>query len=142
MKNEPIIFDPYSIIVDFYEQWAEPQKDDIEFYVKRATSVRGPVVDLGVGTGRVAIPIARAGQDVIGVDTSGAMLTEGARKAAEQGVADKIRFVEGDMRTFVAEPPVELVIIPFRGFQHVLTVDDQLAALDSIKRSLVPGGLL
>jgi SAM-dependent methyltransferase len=142
MKNEPIVFDPYSILVDFYEQWAEPQRDDIPFYVKRATSVRGPVVELGVGTGRVAIPIARAGQDVIGVDTSDAMLTEGARRAASNNVADKIQFVEGDMRTFVADPPVELVIIPFRGFLHLLTVEDQLAALESIRRSLVPGGLL
>jgi SAM-dependent methyltransferase len=140
--SEPILFDPYSIVVDFYEQWAKPQKDDIPFYVKCATSVRGPVVELGVGTGRIAIPIARAGQDVIGVDTSGAMRTEGARKAAAEGVADKIRFVEDDMRTFVADPPVELVIIPFRGFLHMLTVEDQLAALDAIRRSLVPGGLL
>ena len=138
----PILFDPYSILVDFYEEWAKPQQDDIGFYVKRATSVRGPVVELGVGTGRVAIPIARAGQDVIGVDTSSAMLTEGARRAAVEGVAEKIRFVEGDMRTFVAEPAGELVIIPFRGFQHLLSVDDQLAALTSIRRSLVPGGLL
>jgi SAM-dependent methyltransferase len=140
--NEPIVFDPYSIVVDFYEQWAKPQKDDIPFYVKRATLVRGPVVELGVGTGRVAIPIARAGQDVIGVDASGAMLTEGARKAAAEGVAGKIKFVEADMRTFVAEPAVELVIIPFRGFLHMLTVEDQLAALDAIRRSLVPGGRL
>jgi len=138
----PILFDPYSIVVDFYEEWAKPQQDDIPFYVTRATSVRGPVVELGVGTGRVAIPIARAGQDVIGVDLSGAMLTEGARRAATDRVADKIRFVEADMRTFVADPAVELVIIPFRGFMHMLTVEDQLAALGSIRRSLVPGGLL
>jgi SAM-dependent methyltransferase len=140
--NEPIVFDPYSILVDFYEQWAKPQQDDIPFYVKRATSVRGPVVELGVGTGRVAIPIARAGQDVIGVDASSAMLTEAARRAAIEGVADKIRFVDADMRAFIAEQPVELVIIPFRGFLHMLTVDDQLAALTSIWRSLVPGGRL
>jgi len=140
--NEPIVFDPYSILVDFYEQWAKPQQDDIPFYVKRATSVRGPVVELGVGTGRVAIPIARAGQDVIGVDASNAMLTEAARRAAMEGVADKIRFVDADMRTFVADPAVELVIIPFRGFLHLLTVEDQLSTLDAIRRSLVSGGRL
>ena len=140
--NKPITFDPYSILVDFYDQWAKPQKDDIPFYVKRATAVKGPVVELGAGTGRVAIPIARAGQDVVGVDLSGAMLTEASRRAAAEGVADKISFVEADMRTFVADPPVELVIVPFRGFLHLLTVEDQLAALRSIEASLVRGGRL
>ena len=140
--NEPIVFDPYSVIADFYEHWAAPQREDIPFYVKRATSVRGPVVELGVGTGRVAIPIARAGQEVIGVDVSNAMLTEGARRADAAGVSGKITFVEGDMRTFVAEQPVELVIIPFRGFLHLLTVEDQLAALASINASLMSGGRL
>ncbi|HJT38009.1 MAG TPA: class I SAM-dependent methyltransferase [Actinomycetota bacterium] len=139
---KPIVFDPYSILVDFYDHWAEQQSDDIPFYVKQATSVRGPVVELGVGTGRVAIPIARAGQEVIGVDISGAMLTEAARRAAAHGLAGKITFVEEDMRTFVAEQPVELVIVPFRTFLHLLTVDDQLAALASIRRSLVAGGRL
>jgi len=140
--NGPIVFDPYSVIADFYEHWAEPQKEDIPFYVKCATAVHGPIVELGVGTGRVAIPVARAGQDVIGVDVSNAMLTEGARRASAAGVADKIRFIEGDMRTFVPEQPVELVIIPFRGFLHLLTVEDQLAALTTIKASLARGGRL
>ncbi len=140
--KKPIVFDPYSIVVDFYDHWAESQNEDIPFCVKRATAVHGPVVELGVGTGRVAIPIARAGQDVIGVDVSEAMLTEAARRAAAEGVADRIAFVEADMRSFVAATPVELVIIPFRGFLHMLTVEDQLAALSSIRRSLVTGGRL
>jgi SAM-dependent methyltransferase len=140
--NTPITFDPYSILVSFYDHWAESQKDDIPFYVKRATAVKGPVVELGVGTGRIAIPVARAGQHVIGVDVSGAMLTEAARRADAEGVADKITFVEADMRSFVADQPVELVIIPFRGFLHMLSVEDQLAALGSIRRSLVSGGRL
>ena len=140
--NKPITFDPYSILVDFYDHWAEPQRDDIPFYVKRATAAKGPVVELGAGTGRIAIPIARAGQDVIGVDISGAMLTEAARQASAEGVADRIALVEADMRVFVADPPVELVIIPFRGFLHTLTVEDQLSALASIRRSLVSGGRL
>ena len=139
---KPITFDPYSILVDFYDHWAEPHNEDIPFYVKQATSVRGPVVELGVGTGRVAIPIAAAGKEVIGVDVSGAMLTEAARRAAAQGVAGRITFVEEDMRTFVAEQPVELVIVPFRTFSHLLTVEDQLAGLASIKRSLAAGGRL
>ncbi|MGZ4206108.1 MAG: class I SAM-dependent methyltransferase [Actinomycetota bacterium] len=140
--STPIQYDPYSIIVDFYDEWASAQRDDAPFYVKRAADVRGPVVELGVGTGRVAIAIAEAGRDVIGVDISDAMLTEAVRRAAVAGVADRISLVEGNMRDFVADPPVELVIVPFRAFLHMLTVDDQLAALGAIHRSLVPGGRL
>jgi SAM-dependent methyltransferase len=140
--TKPIVFDPYSVLVDFYEQWAAHANDDVPFYVARAREARDPVVELGIGTGRVAIPIAQAGREVIGVDTSGAMLTEAARRVSLAGVSDKVRFVEADMRSFVADPPVELVIIPFRGFLHLLTVEDQLAALNSIHDSLVPGGRL
>jgi SAM-dependent methyltransferase len=136
----PITFDPYSIIVDFYEQWAARIQDDVPFYVARAQRASGPVVELGVGTGRIAIPIARAGQDVIGVDVSGAMLTEAERRAAQAGVAERLTLLEGDMRTFVSDPPVELVICPFRAFLHMLTIEDQFAALASIHASLRPGG--
>jgi SAM-dependent methyltransferase len=140
--NEPIVFDPYSVLVDFYEQWAAHVQDDISFYVARAKEAQGPVVELGVGTGRIAIPIAQAGGEVIGVDVSGAMLTDAARRAALAGVADKIRFIEADMRAFVADPPVDLVMIPFRAFLHLLTVEDQLQALHSIHSSLIRGGRL
>lgn len=132
--------DPYSIMVEFYDRWSARMTGDVEFYVRRATAARGPVIELGVGTGRIAIPIAQAGQRVIGVDRSTVMLTEGARRADLAGVAERITFVDGDMRTFVASEPVDLVIVPFRSFLHLLTSGDQLAALDSIKRSLRPGG--
>lgn len=137
-----ISLDPYAILVDFYDEWSAHMTDDVPFYVKKAGEVPGPIVELGVGHGRVAIPVAQAGQHVIGVDVSDAMLAEGRRRAAAAGVADRVSFLEGDMRTFVAEPPVHLVTIPFRAFGHLLTVEDQLAALTRVHRSLVPGGRL
>jgi SAM-dependent methyltransferase len=137
-----IEFDPYSIMVGFYDQWSAHMTEDIEFYVRRAKEVRGPVVELGVGHGRVAIPVALSGQEVIGVDLSDAMITEGARRARAEGIAERITWVGGDMRSYVADPPVELVYIPFRAFLHLLETSDQLAALDSINRSLVGGGRL
>lgn len=140
--TDRLAVDPYALMVDFYDQWSEHMTDDVAFYVQEATKVAGPVVELGVGSGRVALPVARAGQQVIGVDASHAMLTEGARRAAQHGVADKITWLHGDMRSFVADPRVSLVMIPFRSFLHLTTSDDQLAALDAIKRSLIPGGRL
>jgi len=134
--------DPYLAFVGFYDEWTRQLTGDVEFYVRRALEVPGPVVELGVGTGRIAIPTARAGRRVIGVDVSPAMLAEARRRAALAGVAGRIAFAEADMRTFVAEAPVHLVTIPFRSFLHMETTDDQLTCLRSAYRSLFGGGRL
>lgn len=134
--------DPYLAFVGFYNDWSREMEGDVDFYTRRALEAGGPVVELGVGAGRIAIPIACAGVEVIGVDVSEAMMAEGKRRAAEAGVADRIGWVHGDMRTFVADPPVRLVTIPFRSFLHLTSTEDQLQALGSIRRSLVPGGRL
>jgi ubiquinone/menaquinone biosynthesis C-methylase UbiE len=134
--------DPYLAWVGFYDEWSRTMEGDVAFYVRRATAVPGPVIELGVGTGRIAIPTAQAGQRVIGVDLSSAMLAEARRRAAEAGVADHIAFAEADMRSFVAEAPVNLVTIPYRSFLHMISTEDQLACLRNVSRSLVSGGHL
>ena len=134
--------DPYLAFVGFYDEWTREQTGDVKFYVRRAKAVPGPVIELGVGTGRIAIPIAQAGQRVIGVDLSAAMLAEARRRAGDAGVSDRIAFAEADMRAFVAEAPVALVIIPFRSFLHMQTTEDQLTCLRNVHRSLAPGGQL
>lgn len=140
--SERLTIDPYAVMADFYDQWSEHMTDDVAFYVEESLRVSGPVVELGVGSGRVAIPVAQAGRAVIGVDASHAMITEGARRAARAGVADLITWVHGDMRSFVAHPRVSLVTIPFRSFLHLTTTAQQLEALAAINRSLIPGGRL
>lgn len=134
--------DPYLAFVGFYDLWTKDVTGDVDFYVRRATEVPGPVVELGAGTGRIAIPTAQAGQQVIAVDLSTAMLAEARKRAQEAGVSDRVTFIEHDMRSFVAEPPVQLVTIPYRSFLHMATTEDQLACLDTVRRSLVPGGRL
>lgn len=136
------VTDPYALMVGFYDRWSA-RMGDVPFYVARALEAApGPIVELGAGTGRVAIEVARAGVAVIGVEPSAAMRAEGERRAREADVAARARFVDGDMRTFVATEPVGLVTIPFRSFLHNLTTDDQLATLASVRASLRPGGRL
>jgi SAM-dependent methyltransferase len=127
--------DPYLAFVGFYDEWTKDVTGDVDFYVRRATEVPGPVVELGAGTGRIAIPTAQAGQRVIAVDLSTGMLTEMRKRAAEAGVADRVTFVEADMRDFVVSDPVKLVTIPYRSFLH-------MPCLTSVNQSLVPGGRL
>ena len=123
--------------------------EDISFYVEEARNSGGHVLELGCGTGRVAIPIAQAGVDIVGLDFSTSMLDEARRKMlSAQPLSGSLTLVEGDMRDFSlsGEPgedgPFSLAIIPFRGFLSLLTVGDEVRALMNIKRHLRPGGKL
>ena len=99
------------------------------------------MLELGCGTGRVAIPIVRAGIDVVGLDSSGAMLDVARRKARDLD-AGKLTLVNADMRDFSLDRTFPLIIIPFRGFLSLLTVEDQTRALLNIQRHLAPGARL
>jgi SAM-dependent methyltransferase len=131
----------YSIAAALYD-YVIPyaNRPDVAFYVDEARAAAGPVLELGCGTGRVLIPTARAGIDITGLDASAAMLDIcRARLEAEQLHAT---LIEADMRTFDLRRRFALVTIPFRPFQHLLTVEDQLACLETIRRHLAPQGRL
>src|SRR6516165_80478 len=98
---------------DRYAEWSAGRAADIPFYVTLAREAEGPLVELAVGTGRVAIPVAQAtGRTVIGIDSSPAMLAEARSRAAEAGVALDLR--EGDMRDLTIDQPAALIYCPFR----------------------------
>ena len=127
----------------FYDSIYSYVRDDIPFYVREGEQSGGPVLELGCGTGRVTIPIARAGVDVVGLDNSNAMLDAAKRKISQiEGGHGKIVLRLGDMRNFDLGRAFPLVVIPFRGFLELLTVEDQIECLASVKRHLTPGGRL
>ena len=98
---------------------------------------------MGCGTGRVAIPIAQTGVDVVGVDSSQAMLDQAELKADRLGAgAGALELVNADMRDFSLDITFDLAIIPFRGFLALLTVEDQRRALLNIRKHLNIGGRL
>lgn len=125
-----------------YDETTRGIPGDVEFYRDLAVAAGGPVVELGVGTGRIAIPTAAAGVEVIGIDLVPEMLAVARARAEATGVAARLRLVEGDMRTFTVEAPVPLVTIPFRTFLHNLRDEDQAATLRACHRALRPGGRL
>jgi len=101
-----------------YDVWAADMVDDVQWYVSLARDAAEPIVELAVGSGRVAIPIAReTGKRVIGIDRSAAMLAVARERAA--GLPVELR--EGDMRELALEQPVELIICPFRSLLHLHT---------------------
>jgi SAM-dependent methyltransferase len=130
----------YDRIAWFYNPWSRSVTEDVGFYVDQALARGGPVVELAVGTGRIAVPIAQAGVDVIGVDSSPAMLAV-ARAAAEvAGVAHRLDLRVGDLRTPPVPERVSLVICPFRSLLHMPTEDEKLRALAATRNLLEPGG--
>lgn len=110
---------------------------DAAFYLSLARECGGPVLELGCGTGRTLLPIARAGLPCTGVDASPAMLDALRAKSPPAG----LRLVEGRMQDFdLGGERFALVTAPFRVFQHLYTVEDQLACLARVRRHLAPGG--
>jgi SAM-dependent methyltransferase len=137
--------DHYAIAADLYD-YVVPyaNRPDLTFYVDAAREAGGPVLELGCGTGRVLIPTARAGIEITGLDASPHMLGICRTRLSVESpdVQSRVTLVEGDMRTFDLGLRFALVTIPFRPFQHLLTVEDQLACLESIHRHLADNGRL
>jgi SAM-dependent methyltransferase len=131
--------DPYAPLAAVYDDWSSGMTEDIPFYVDLAREADGPVVELAVGTGRVAVPVAQAiGRPVIGIDNSPGMLA-GARSAAEAaGVELDLR--EGDMRELRLDEPAALVYCPFRSLLHLPTWADRRTVFEGVARALRPGG--
>lgn len=132
----------YDAIAAVYDPWSRSVTEDVELYVELALAAGGPVVELGVGTGRIAIPTAAAGVRVIGVDSSPGMLAVCREQAERAGLVGLVDLRLGDLREPPVEERVSLVTCPFRAFLHLATEVDRLRALRSAQALLEPGGRL
>lgn len=133
----------YDAIADFYDGYPGNYLDDVLFYAEEAKAARTPVLEIGVGTGRLALCLAAVGVDVVGIDSSLPMLARLARKRAElPELRGRVRVIAADMRDFCLRQRFELVFAPFRAFCYLLTRDDQRRALRAMWRHIEPGGRL
>jgi ubiquinone/menaquinone biosynthesis C-methylase UbiE len=122
-----------------YDQWAAHMTEDVAFYVALARDADGPVVELAVGTGRVAVPVALAtGRRVIGLDSSAGMLTQAQARATAEGVDLDLRMA--DMRDLRLDEPAALVYCPFRALLHLPTWADRRRVFERAAAALRPGG--
>jgi SAM-dependent methyltransferase len=142
----PAQINSYSVSARYYDAAyaAMGVIDDARFYLDLAKSYGGPVLEIGCGTGRVLLPIARSGIEVHGVDNSAPMLTVLKDNLAQESsrVREKVTTHSGDIRDFRLGRQFPLVTIPFRPMQQMYTVEDQLAALNSAGAHLADGGTL
>jgi SAM-dependent methyltransferase len=127
-----------------YDALTAPQTDDVAFYVDEAVRSGGPVLEVGCGTARVALAVAAAGVEVVGIDRSPHMLEAAAvnRRAADPATRGRIALVRADMRAFAFRRAFDRVFLPFRVLQSMIEVEDQLAALACCREALAPGGRL
>ncbi|MBM3286133.1 MAG: class I SAM-dependent methyltransferase [Candidatus Eisenbacteria bacterium] len=138
-------YETYAFIATLYDHVVPYRnRPDVDFFVEEALQAEGPVLEIGSGTGRVLIPTARAGVDIVGLDLSSHMLDVCRHRllSEPEDVQARVQLVQADMRGFALSKAFSLVTTPFRSFQHLTTVDDQLACLACIHRHLVKGGKL
>ncbi len=120
--------------------WGGPS-DDVAMYEQFARRGELPSLELGVGTGRVALPLARAGLEVVGIDAAAPMLKR-IEASLDPETSKRLRLVEADMRNFNLSPQTfDLIYCAGNSFQHLLTTDDQLAALRCVAKHLAHGGI-
>lgn len=118
--------------------------DDLGHWLRVARRTGGPVLDLGCASGRVAVPLARAGLEVLGVDRDPGMLEEAERAASAAGedVAGRLRTIDADMRDFRLSEPVALAIAPMNSLQLLTEPEDRVACLRAVHAALRPRGEL
>lgn len=136
-------YETYGFVAEFYD-FIPGYRDrpDREFYVEAALEAGGPVLEVACGTGRLLIPIARRQVPITGIDLSLPML-EVCRERLEREppeVRACARIIEADMRDFDLGAAFDLVMLPFRPFQHLTSVEEQCACLSAIHRHLNAGG--
>jgi len=127
-QSDPVVARLYDQIIPYRD------RPDVDFFVDAAIQSGGSVLEVGCGTGRVLIPTAREGIPITGLDLSEHMLDICRQKLKEEPreVQDRAILIQGDMRVFSLGKTFSLVTTPFRPFQHLLTVEDQLSCLSSI----------
>ena len=124
---------------DRYDEWSAHMTADVPFYIELAQAADGPLVELAIGNGRVAIPVALAtGQRVTGIDTSPAMLRQARARAAAAGVDLDLR--QADMRDLALDEPAGLIYCPFRALLHLPTWADRRRTFERVAASLHPHG--
>lgn len=138
-------YEEYAFIADLYDHVVPYRnRPDVALFVEAAKESGGPVLEVGCGTGRVLIPTARAGLEIVGLDLSQSMLNVCRERLLQEPekVQTRVQLVEADMRDFELGQIFKLATMPFRPFQHLTTVEDQLSCLGTIHRHLMEGGRL
>ena len=134
---------PYDRFAETYELWTKTAPItalNLPYYVDAYVDAEEPVVELGIGNGRIAIEAARRGRRVIGVDASNGMLERCRERAAQAGVLDLLTLIHADIRDFTLSEPAQLIALPFHSIGHLTTTAELDCGLANVRAQLAPGG--
>lgn len=137
-QHSPLLAELY----DFVPYYSD--RRDLEFYIDICRQAKGKILELGCGTGRVLISLAAAGLEIVGLDLSPHMLAKCRENLASQAkeIRDRVQLIQGRMTGFELDEEFAAIIIPFRPFQHLVSVSDQLACLHCVRNHLQTDGML
>jgi SAM-dependent methyltransferase len=135
-------WDEYAPFYDWENAQTQARRD-IAFWQRLAAAADGPVLELGCGTGRIAVPVARAGVELVGIDRSGEMLQRARQRLRRARLSARVRLLRGDIRAlpFRSRPGFRLVMAPYGILQSLTRERDLTATLASVHRVLRRGGL-
>lgn len=134
--------DPYASVADLYDLSYGDYLDDVDFFANLAQIADGVVLELGVGTGRVAIPLAQEGYEVVGLDGSQSMLERAQRNLQSADIGEgSVELISGDMTNFDLGRSFGLIFVAADTFQHLQTTQQQRACVSCAARHLAPGGV-
>ncbi len=132
----------YTPFAELYDLFYDDFEEDLDMYRGYAERTGGPILEVGAGTGRVALALAEEGHAIVGLELSEAMRARAQHKAEQAQLSERVEWVRGDMRRFQLNRHFGLIIVPLNTFLHNLTLEDQLATLACLKQHLRPSGLL
>jgi len=134
-------YDRFSDIYTVWTETAASTQANLAFYVDAYQAAEGPVVELGVGDGRIAVQAAACGVNIVGVDLSSAMLERCRQNAERAWVLDRLTLIQADFRHFELPQPAGLIALPYHSLGHLLSLDDKREAIAHVFSQLRPGGL-
>ena len=130
----------FPFVAEFYDDTVPyNERGDVAFFVEASGAAGGKTLEIGCGTGRVLIPTARAGFEIVGMDLSTVMLDICRAKLVQEPpeVQQRVRLEIADMRDFDMDEQFGLVTLPFRPFQHLETVEDQMSCLEAVSKGTI-----
>ncbi|MGC8878007.1 MAG: class I SAM-dependent methyltransferase [Anaerolineae bacterium] len=142
METPPPPEDDYDAFARFYDLFYAQRDEDIAMYLDFAQAADGTILELGCGTGRLLLPLARAGHRIVGLDSSAEMLARARERLRAAGLTGCVTLAQGDLRHFDLGERFALAILSANTFMHCHDTQEQLACLGCIHRHLHSGGRL